>query len=201
MERAAAMAQDWDKDLDGLEPGRPLLDYDWYALRTQGRKERAARRELVRAGFAALLPVQKRWQRPSRFQRRREFICSALMPRYLFLAVSAGLPVPWLTVLSLPMIEGVLARDGQPARLTGMCMAKLVRFHAEGRFGRPDPRREQAIIYGFSTGDSVEVEGGPLNGLVAEVEAIMAAKSRARLVFDGGISGLEVPLEILRKCA
>lgn len=190
----------WDADEDGFGEVIDPFGHDWFALQTLPRKERRTRQDVVRAfaGFGCLLPVDKHWRRPSRYCKRHERHDRPLIPRYVFLAVPAGHSVPWFDLLELETVTGVIGIDGQPARLDRRGAQSLIRFRDTGRFQHPEKVRVEVA---FGQGDSVQVTGGPLRGMVAEVESVLTAKARARLVFEGAGGGVEVPLEILRKAA
>lgn len=177
-----------------VDPAR----WDWFVLVTPPRKEAAVKRQLRRDGHSVLLPMTLKWGRWGRHDKAAEPMEMPLMPRYLFLAAAKDTQVAWRPILELEtetaaglLRLAVLGMNGRPSRLDPACIVPLMRHD---RFRAP----ESAKVIPFKAGDSVEIEGGPFDMMAGTIETILSAKARARLLFEGGLPGIEVPLEILR---
>ena len=156
----------------------------WYALYTKPGAEGKVANTLTERGMRVCLPML-----PQRDRGR----ANPLFPTYLF--VRCDLDVMGLSVLEwTPGLRRILSFGGRPARVPDSAVElierKLVEIEASG--GLP--------AHGFSPGDEVMIDSGPLAGLYGIFQGPVGPAERVHILlrFLGEANRTEIPVASLR---
>lgn len=167
----------------------------WYALRTPAQKEFIAQEILTQKGLVTYCPTDKRWRRRNRFQKHKELIGYAMLPRTVFVGFEPGIP-PWFDIFALPAVSSVVAINGKPMRLDPQGMSNLINNYANG-IQRPKEEQHMQTGKEFRAGDLVRVSDGPFDGMVVPVHEIRGREARVFLELFGGRHEVAIPAELL----
>jgi transcription antitermination factor NusG len=167
----------------------------WYALRTPAQKEFIAQEILTQKGLVTYCPTDKRWRRRNRFQKQKQLIGYAVIPRTVFVGFEPGIPL-WLDIFALPAISSVVAINGKPMRLDSEGMKRLVSVLANG-IQRPKEEKHMQTGKEFKAGDLVRVVDGPFDGIVVPVHEIRGKEARVFLDLFGGHHEVSILTEYL----
>lgn len=168
-------------------------DYDdglsWFALKVPGQKEFAAEATLKRRGFRTFVPIERKWRRACRYDKRKVMKAYPMLVGYCFIGASNG--IPWYDLASIRIILGVVSFGGQPARLPSDAIAHLMRIS-----GTPVPYAQNPHK-AFRPGDRVAIVEGPFSGQTTTVNSISAQKARVMLEMFASARMIDVPLAAL----
>lgn len=167
----------------------------WYALRTPANKEFIAQEILTQKGLVTYCPTDKRWRRRNRYQKQKELIGYALLPRTVFVGFPAGIPL-WFDLFRLTCISSVVGINGEPRRLDSGGMMNLI-----GKFanGIQRPKEEQHMLTGreFKAGDLVRIVDGPFDGMMVPVHEIRGREARVFMELFGARHEVGVAVDTL----
>jgi transcription antitermination factor NusG len=167
----------------------------WYALRTPAQKEFIAQEILTQKGLVTYCPTDKRWRRRNRFQKQKQLIGYAVIPRTVFVGFEPGIPL-WFDIFALPAISSVVAINGKPMRLDSEGMRRLVSVLENG-IQRPNEEKHMQTGKEFKAGDLVRVVDGPFGGIVVPVHEIRGREARVFLDLFGGNHEVSILTEYL----
>ena len=167
----------------------------WYALRTPAQKEFIAQEILTQKGLVTYCPTDKRWRRRNRYQRQKELLSYAMIPRTVFIGFKPGVPL-WFDIFALPAISSVVAINGKPMRLDEQGMANLITRYSNG-IQRPDEEKHMQTGKEFKAGDVVRIVEGPFDGLTVPVHEIRGREAKVFLELFGGRHEVLLATEIL----
>ena len=159
---------------DRLEEADP-----WFPIWTRSRHEKAVRDQLSRKRVEAFLPTIERW---SRWQDRRKKIDWPLFPGYCFVRFARE---SRLRVLKCSGVVGIVSFNGEPATIPAHEIESIRRLIATDLRYDPCPL--------LSEGTMVEVEHGPLKGVVGR---LIRKGRHARLVLAVNLIGQGVSVEV-----
>ena len=163
----------------------------WYALQSVPMKEFAAFTALRRHGMTGFLPVEYRWRRHNRWTRRRMRVAYPMFVGYLFVQCDGELP--WMTLLEIDAVRGVVAFDGKPAPIADSAMRGLMRVS-----GVSVPHRASVNTHrSLRPGDLAMIAAGPFRDRTVTIEQIDKGKARIFLDLFGVVRPIDVPLEHL----
>lgn len=195
-ERAAKRIQRRHSDLkDSRELIALIEPLHWYALRTPAQKEFIAQEILTQKGLVTYCPTDKRWRRRNRFQKHKELIGYAMLPRTVFVGFEPGIPL-WFNIFSLPAISSVVAINGRPMKLDSAGMSNLISNYANG-IQRPKEEKHMQTGKEFKAGDMVRIMEGPFDGMTVPVHEIRGREARVFLELFGGRHEVSVSTELL----
>lgn len=170
----------------------------WLVVYTAARGEIAVRDEIMRAGFAAWTPLEKRTivRRGKKREMERPYFS-----RYVFAGVDVHRQ-DWQVLLDVDGVEDVLRNNGSPSCVPSAWIATLRHAEAVGAFDctKPEPN-------GFELGERVRIGEGQFSGFHAVIKEFMAKltaaspRKRAKVLFTfmGRMTALELPVEHLEK--
>lgn len=176
----------------------------WYALRTPALKERYAEHILRQAGFAAFVPVERRWVRVSRRARRRYRRPFQMIPRYVLVGFE-GQP-PWHKVGALRVTQGVVGwakpfKRGSELIEPGPILIPHKVVAALIEVSREDPADSQAMpVGGYQTlqvGQQARVAEGPFASFPAFIAEIVGGDARIEVQIFGHATPAWIPLDAL----
>lgn len=195
-ERAAKRIQRrHTKMMDSKALVHEIARLHWYALRTPAQKEFVAQEILTQKGLVTYCPTDKRWRRRNRFQKQKELLSYAMIPRTVFVGFTPGVPL-WFDIFALPAISSVVAISGKPMRLDDQGMANLITRYSNG-IQRPDEEKHMQTGKEFKAGDVVRIMEGPFDGLTVPVHEIRGREAKVFLELFGGRHEVSVPTELL----
>lgn len=169
--------------------------FHWYALRVPPQKEFVAREILKRKGVATFLPVERVWRRRNKYTKEKELRQFPLMPRYVFTGFPKRIPI-WFDVFALPVITGVVGVNGDPQVLDEIGMARIMKLY-ENAIDAPKFEKHMATHKEFAIDDSVQILGGPFDGLIVPVVSLFGAHAKVLISLFGGDMPVEIPIERL----
>lgn len=167
----------------------------WYALRTPPQKEFIAQELLTQKGLVTYCPTDKRWRRRNRFQKQKELIGYAMIPRTVFVGFEPGIPL-WFDLFRLPCVSSVIGINGEPKRLDNQGMSNLITKYANG-IQRPKEEQHMQTGKEFSAGELVRIVSGPFEGIVVPVHEIRGREARVFLDLFGAKHEVSVDSWIL----
>ena len=143
----------------------------WFLLQYKPNSHQLALRNLHRQGFETFFPMQDVTQRKStKFTQR----VKPLFPGYMFVAFERK-GAPWRQINSTVGVSRLVSFDGQPRELPlDIVSGLMLRCDSSGKILPPTK---------LSTGDEVQVVGGPFANFVATVENI-DARNRIWVLID-----------------
>lgn len=195
-ERAAKRIQRRHTKVVGSHELSALIDrLHWYALRTPAQKEFIAQEILTQKGLVTYCPTDKRWRRRNRFQKHKELLSYAMLPRTVFVGFEPGIPL-WFDIFALPAISSVVAINGRPMKLDSAGMSNLITNYANG-IQRPKEEKHMQTGKEFKAGDMVRIMEGPFDGLTVPVHEIRGREARVFLELFGGRHEVSVSTELL----
>ena len=165
-----------------MMPLRPLgqmraCDRQWYVVRTKRRKEDFAVQQLERRGVAVFLPRILEYGRDE---------IAALFPGYLF--VHIALLQQYYRVVWTPGVRGFVAFGPTPTPVQDGVIGFIAASAGEGGVIRP--------LAPFKPGDRVQINSGPLAGLVAVVHRPCSQRGRVQILLDFLRQGATVELPV-----
>lgn len=174
----------------------PLIDrLHWYAIRTPAQKEFIAQEILTQQGLVTYCPTDKRWRRRNRYQKHKELIGYAMIPRTVFVGFEPGIPL-WFDLFNLPCIQSVVGIAGEPRRLDTNGMKNLITKYRNG-IQRPTEEKHMLTGKEFKAGDMVRVIEGPFDGMVVPVHEIRGREARIFLDLFSAPHEVSFPVELL----
>ncbi len=134
----------------------------WHALRTAPSKELVGKAVMERAGHECHVPTELKRRRLSRHQKARETtpIEYPVFPGYAFIRRQAHMN--WHSILTAPVISGVLRQDDQPAAIPA---EQLARFAAPTEA----PLNRHAHI---RAGCVFRITQGPFEGYAGKLKSV-----------------------------
>lgn len=180
-------------DMMETGPVGPVGSLNWYVLTVHAGKEEAACRILERGRwvtgerlvrpwrvgavmemgevlrFETFLPLKTIHVRERRGAQKRVPVTRPLVNRYLFMGFAG--PVPWLRLMELNVVTGVVGIDGEPAVVPAAAVDRMKRLYAGGR----------AVVEPVTTlkaGDRCQIDAGPAHGTFVVIERITGASAR-----------------------
>lgn len=142
----------------------------WLAVNTHTHKERVARDNLERQGFAVYCPMLRKQVRHAR---KTSEVLRPFFPGYLFAAAHEGQGLRAL--YSTLGVRAVVGSSEHPARLSDDFVTALKAREVDGAIVRPS--------LPYSIGQQVRMTGGAFDGLVATIVA-MDEKDRLTVLLD-----------------
>jgi len=145
----------------------------WFAVKTQPRRELQVRTLLDRRGIEAYFPQLPSWRRrPGEKVPRFE----PLFPGYIFARLQLGTSY-WISARSAPGVAYFLGSAGSPTALPDE-LVEGIRDRVEARIlaGRP--------VIPFKRGDRVVIDGGPFDGLEAAFDGALCGSGRVRVFLE-----------------
>ena len=129
----------------------------WFVVNTHPHKEMLAQQNLESQGFAAYCPLIVKRVRHSRraYDARRP-----LFPSYIFVNV-AQTEGRWRPVQSTFGVRSIVFQGEEPGLISGALIESLRSREIDGVVVKPSER--------FHVGQSVSVQGGPLDGLAGDI--------------------------------
>lgn len=152
----------------------------WYVARVQPQSEAAVVEGLDRRGVFAFTPMAGEWRRANRFARRKTLRRYPAAPGYVVVGMGRAFP-RWASVLGCAGLTGLIGGD-RPREIT----ARMVEVIAAMSMDAPEVERFMATRREFGLGDTVEVTGGALAGMLARVVAISGEQARVVVALFGG---------------
>jgi transcriptional antiterminator RfaH len=128
----------------------------WIVATTHPNSEAIAREHLVRQDFTAYCPMIRKRRSHAR---RVDTVLRPLFPGYIFVHLT-GAKI-WRPVQSTTGIRNIVRFGDEPAVLDADFIAALRQREEEGAIIRPATP--------FTVGQQVQIEGGPLDGLLARI--------------------------------
>jgi transcriptional antiterminator RfaH len=151
----------------------------WFALKTQPRRELQVSAILAHRGVEAFFPLI-----PARPRRDRSgVVTEALFPGYVFSRLALGTS-DWIATRSAPGVAYLLGAGGIPSPLPD-ALIEGIRAHV-------DNRMREGWTSAFKRGDRVVVEGGPFKGLEAVFDDVLSPAGRVRVLLQ--IVNRQVPV-------
>ena len=167
----------------------------WYVLTTAPQSEQLVVDLLQERGFDAINPVEEVEVRMSRKARYQRIVRQRAMLTSMVLLAHLG-PVPWLSVLELSRITGVIGVNGSPSRIPAAAALKLIR-----RSGLKARTRKPSLM----AGEKAAVVEGPFEGFEGKVVSARNGRVHVMLglsgVFGEGERAVDLPEESLERLA
>lgn len=129
----------------------------WIVATTHPHSEDIAREHLERQGFAVYCPMIRKRRSHAR---RVETVLRPLFPGYIFVHLAPERGV-WRPIQSTTGVRSVVRFGEEPAVLDTAFIAALQAREEDGAVIRPPEP--------FEVGQQVQIEGGPLDGLLARI--------------------------------
>lgn len=200
----------------------PELHASWYALDVVRQKEYLAGYFINQMGFRTLIPTETRWRKKSRYTKGKVEVPFAAVPGVIFVALPAS--PPWLRILELSLVTGVLSVGDMPMPLdvgelmrymAGQLDGHLVveRVKVRGKGGVPvDGSRRSIFVQGrgvlrapaeqrhmrsnreVKSGGQAMVAEGPFRFTTVTVQKIVGARAKVLLPLFGADGG--VPMDV-----
>ena len=111
-------------------------DWSWFALRVTPGRELAVEAELREADHFTFVPLRHVARLPHRRAKRKVIVARAQIPGYVFLAQPPGFELPWLKIMDVRHVQGVLSHQGEPMPVSERTMTAMI---AGTRNSRPQP--------------------------------------------------------------
>jgi transcription antitermination factor NusG len=156
----------------------------WHVLHTAPNAESQICKYLAAQGlegYAPRFPAPPRTRRGSVRDRRARWV----FPCYLFVSLPPGFS-RWDVIRWAPGVRRVLQQDGLPATVSDHVIDHLHRRLAEGTLDLPRS--------GFTRGQRVLIERGPLAAVDAIFERELDAPARVRILIR--LLGRDIPVEV-----
>ncbi len=167
----------------------------WYALTTAPQSEQMVVDLLGERGFNAINPVEEIEIRASRKTRYRRVVRNRAMLTSMVLLAHLG-PVPWLTVLDVSRVTGVIGVEGRPSLVPVAAAIRLIK-----RSGLKAQTRKPNL----ARGDIAEIIEGPFEGFEGKVVALREGRAKVMLglsgVFGEGARAVDIAEESLERLA
>src|SRR5262249_27859528 len=152
-------------------------DRQWFVVRTKARKEDYAVQQLERRGVSAFLPRILEYGRDQ---------VAPLFPCYLF--VNIALAEQYYRVVWSPGVRSFVAFGEVPTPIQESVIYLIASSAGEGGIIRPSAR--------FRPGDRVQINSGPLAGLVAVIQKPCSSRGRVKILLDFLRQGASVELPV-----
>lgn len=160
-------------------PPEASSEFDWYAVWTRSRHEKAVRDQLEQREYEVFLPTITQW---SRWKDRKKQVEWPLFPGYCFVRFNGVDRLPILKVDGVVTIVGV---EGHPSPIPAIEIDSIRQLIASELAFDPCPLIKEGMM--------VEVKAGPLKGVVGR---LMRKGSHARLVLSVDLIGQAVSVEV-----
>lgn len=131
--------------------------FDWIVVRTQPNRESTSLRNLDQQGYTTYCPMIRR---RIRHARRAYDALRPLFTSYVFVRNDASARF-WRPMLSTIGVSTVVRNGERPALLSGEIIRSLQEREVDGAIVNPETP--------FKKGQSVRVQGGPLDSLVGTI--------------------------------
>lgn len=187
-----------DRDVDPhiLADAPSLL---WYALLTPPGREFVAQRILRRYGLRTFIPVRREWRRKNKFVKIKDQFTYAAVPRYVMAGFMRSVPL-WFDLFNLPVVSGVVGRQGEPMLIPAKAVASLIR-RTGGGLNAPAVQRYMRTHHEFTVGQTVEVIDGPFEGRKVPVVEIRGHCAVVLFEMFNIEQEIEIDMEILQAAA
>jgi transcriptional antiterminator RfaH len=129
----------------------------WIVATTHPHSEAIAREHLVRQGFTTYCPMIRKRRSHAR---RVDTVLRPLFPSYIFVNLTDASGV-WRPIQSTTGVRSIVRFGDEPATLDATFIAALQAREEEGAIIHPPTP--------FVVGQQVQIEGGPLDGLLARI--------------------------------
>lgn len=129
----------------------------WIVATTHPHSEAIAREHLDRQGFAVYCPMLRKRRSHAR---RVDTVLRPMFPGYIFVNLTGSTPT-WRPIQSTTGIRSIVRFGDEPATLDSTFIAALQSREEDGAIIRPPTP--------FVVGQQVQIEGGPLDGLLARI--------------------------------
>ena len=156
----------------------------WYAIRTAPQRERAVEAMLRVQGYVVFLPVETKIKRVGLKRTRREVVYPMFV-RYLFVRA----PVPWLHLMAVNHVTGVVGFDGTPAPIEDHEIERI-----KNMSGNIPHRASVNPHRALRTGELAEITAGPFSGQVVKITGLHGNKARIFVNLFGGVKEAEILL-------
>lgn len=158
----------------------------WYAIRTAPQRERAVEAMLRVQGYVVFLPVETKVKRVGRGSRRSSrTVVYPMFVRYLFVRA----PVPWLHLMAVNHVTGVVGFDGTPAPIEDHEIERI-----KNMSGNIPHRASVNPHRALRTGEVAEITAGPFAGQVVKIAGLHGNKAKIFVNLFGGVKEAEILL-------
>lgn len=103
----------------------------WYALDVVRQKEYLAGYFLLKMGYETFIPTETRWRKKHPYARRKVEVAFAAVPGCIFVELPPS--PPWLTILELPAVAGVLSIGDVPVPVDSKQLGEYRAGQLDGR--------------------------------------------------------------------
>lgn len=135
----------------------------WYVVRTQPRAEAKALENLLRQGYEAYLPRERRW----RFHaRRREVVLRPLFPGYMFVGFDLNF-ARWRSIFSTRGVASLVCHGDVPSRLPNSVVEQIRTAERAGLFD------EASVVARLQPGNLVRIARGPLADMTGQLQLLL----------------------------
>ena len=155
------------------------VEFQWYAIWTRSRHEKAVRDQLERKSIEVFLPTIGKW---SRWKDRKKKVEWPLFPGYCFARFDAANRLPILTCDGVVQIVG---NEGMPSSIPAQEIEGIRQLVESELSYDPCPLVKE--------GEMVKVVSGPLKGVVGR---LVRKGAHARLVLSVDLIGQAVSVEV-----
>lgn len=168
----------------------------WFALLVPPQMEFVAQKILRRYGLRTFVPVRREWRRRNKFVKTKELQEYPIAPRYVFAGFDRRFPL-WFDLFNLPVISGAVGLNGEPLKIPGKAMARLIQ-RTGGGLNAPAVQKFMRTHHEFTVGQIVEVLDGPFEGRRVPVVEIRGHRALLLLELFGGQHEIDVSMEVLQ---
>lgn len=161
---------------------------NWFAIRCAPQRELAVEAMLRRKGYDVFLPTETKYRLVSRHAKRRVAVVYPLFSRYIFV----GGKFSWLHLMAERHITGCVGFNGTPAPISEAEIQKLRNMSGDV------PHRHSVNPHrALRVGELAEIQAGPFQGQVVQVEGLAGSKARIFLNLFGVRKLAEIELSKL----
>jgi transcriptional antiterminator RfaH len=162
----------------------------WFAVKTQRRREQQVNLVLARRGVEVFFPQIPMCRRPG----DRTDPLEPLFPGYLFARLALGSDA-WLAARYAPGVAYFLGPAGRPTALPDGLVEDIRT--------RIDARRAAGWRMPYKPGDRVQFQSGPFQGLDAVFEGSLSGPGRVRVLLSlvGRLVSVDIHVSLLRSVA
>ena len=132
----------------------------WIVATTHSHSEAIAREHLERQGLTVYCPMIRKRRSHAR---RVDTVLRPLFPNYIFIRLAAAGGI-WRPIQSTTGIRNIVRFGDEPAALDSAFIEALRAREEDGAVVRPATP--------FAVGQQVQIDGGPLDGLMARILAL-----------------------------
>ncbi len=161
----------------------------WFAIRTAPQREFTVEAMLRVQGYDVFLPVEVKRRKTGRGSKRKTMdVRYPMFIRYIFVRE----PVPWLHLLAVNHVTGVVGIDGSPSPISDREIAKIKAMSASV------PHRASVNPHrALRTGELAEITAGPFTGQVVKISGLHGNKARIFVNLFGSVKEADILLKNL----